>query len=544
MAEAVKRGTKQRSKDALGAFGELEPAELALIEACCGGREIDVDGSRPYAASSSNRVRASLIRFLALGGADTAPVHEKGVRLHKAWIHGVLDLDDVAVTRPISLIDCVVERIDARRARLRTLNLHGSRILEGINADALRCEGQVNMRHGFEAGGPVRLIAAQIGVDLDCSSGRFDSAGGTAILLDAAVVNGPFCLDNAHVEGEVSLTGADIRGGLECHGSRLDNPHGDALNCNRAKLASVCLRDGFHATGAVRIENSQVLGCVNCSGGSFDAGAEERSSDGQTSATEDANVAISFNGSRVEGSLILKDVTRIDGILDLADLKVGRLTDDADAWQASRGELILDGFVYGRFAHAPADAASRVKWLDGQLPAHLGHAFRPQPWEQLITVLRSMGYPEEARLVAMEKQRRLRMAGKVVSGLRGPHWLYGALAGYGYRPLRLLVAILCVWLVCAAAYGVAQARDADYFVAAPETETANPLEPLMYSADVLLPLVDFGQASGWKVAMRRKDDSKLPWGWALRFIYWTEIAFGWIAGVLLASAAGTLIKKD
>lgn len=542
MAEDVERGAEQLLKDALGAFGELGPAELALIEACHSGRDAEVGGSRPYGETPSNRVRASLIRFLALGGADAVPVHETGVRLHGAWIDGVLDLDDVAVARPISLIDCVVERIDARRARLRTLNLHGSRVLGGINADALRCEGPVNMRHGFEAGGPVRLIAAQLGVDLDCSSGRFEGAGGTAILLDAAAVAGPFRLDEAHVEGEVSLTGAEIRGGLECHGSRLDNPRGDALVCNRAKLASVCLRDGFYATGAVRIDNAQVLGSVNCSGGSFDAGAEERRPDGEGDAGEGAGVALSFNGSRVDGSLTLKGVTRIDGVLNLADLKAGRLSDDEDAWRASRGELILDGFVYGRFANAPADAASRVEWLDGQLPAHLGPSFRPQPWEQLIGVLRSMGHPEEARLVAMEKQRRLRRGGKVVRGLRGPHLLYGALAGYGYRPLRLLVAIACVWLACAAAYQAAQGRDAAYFVTA--SKAASPLEPLVYSADVLLPVVDFGQASDWKVALRREDGSSLPWGRTLRFIYWAEIAFGWIAGVLLASAAGTLIKKD
>ena len=519
-------------------FGELSPAELALVTACRSGRDASFGSQRPGVEKPDNRVRAELVRFFALGGDKDNPVREAGVQLHGAWMVDVLNLDDTVVSRPLSLINCVIEQIDARRARLRTLNLHGSQLTKGLNGDALRCEGPMFLRNGFTAQASVRLIAAEIGVGLDCSSARFDGGGDTAILLDGATIAGTLHLDRAHIFGEVRLVGAEIKGGLECHGSRLNNPQGDALVCNRAKLASVCLRDECHAIGAVLFKNAHVLGNVICTGGSFDAGTDEWGSPESVKETG-SYIALSFAGTRIDGALTLKGVTRIDGVLDLSDLHANRLTDDADSWSASQGELLLDGFVYGRFSNAPADAGSRIAWLDGQVPGHLGEAFRSQPWEQLITVFRTLGHPEDARIVAIEKQTRLRRAGKVVQGARALHWLYGAMAGYGYRPLRLLVAIACVWLACATAYGLGHA----YGLIQAVSPNRGPLDPLVYSADILLPVVDFGHAAEWKIAMNSVDGSPLRWAKALRLLYWTEIAFGWLAGVLLASAAGTLIKK-
>jgi len=534
-------------------FGELSAAELKLITACREGELATIAESRPNTEQPENRVRAGLVRFLALGGDDNTLVHETGVQLRGACLVGLLNLDHVSITRPIVLADCLIEQIDARHARLRTLNLQGSKLIKGINGDGLRSEGPIFMRAGFEAGASVRLITAQIGVDLDCSSGRFDGGKGTALLLDGATIFGSFRLDDARALGEVRLVRAEIKGGLECHGTLLENPQGDALACQRAKISSVCLREGFHATGAVGFEGAQVFQDVNCAGGSFDHGAESTSRNSDAHGELRSGIALSFSGARIDGALKLKDVVRINGILDLSDLKAGRLTDDEEGWFASRGELLLDGFVYGRFADAPADAASRIEWLGGQNAEHLGKQFRSQPWEQLISVLRATGHREDARIVAMEKQKRLRRAGKLVRGLRHAHWLYGAMAGYGYRPTRLLFMIACVWLICAAAYGLGYNQDPAYIEPWPRSDKASdkavavtrgPLDPLIYSADVLLPVVDFGHAADWRIVVTSPDGSPLIWGKALRILFWMEIAFGWLASVLLASAAGTLIKKD
>lgn len=175
-------------------FGELSAAELILIAACREGELATISESRPNTEHPDNRVRGGLIRFLALGGDSNALVHETGVQLRGACLVGPLNLDHVLVTRPIVLTDCLIEQIDARHTRLRTLDLQGSKLSKGLNGDGLRSEGPIFMRMGFEAGASIRLIMAQIGVDLDCSRGSFDGGKAPALLLDGATIFGSFRL--------------------------------------------------------------------------------------------------------------------------------------------------------------------------------------------------------------------------------------------------------------------------------------------------------------------------------------------------------------
>ena len=72
---------------------------------------------------------------------------------------------------------------------------------------------------------------------------------------------------------------------------------------------------------------------------------------------------------------------------------------------AIRHVIHLDGFTYERFGGiAPIDAKARKKWLKCQPAAHMSDDFKPQPFEQVIKVLKNMGHPEEARLLAIERQ--------------------------------------------------------------------------------------------------------------------------------------------
>ena len=89
---------------------------------------------------------------------------------------------------------------------------------------------------------------------------------------------------------------------------------------------------------------------------------------------------------------------------------------------------------------------------DKQRSDDLSRDFKPQPWEQLVKVLREMGHDEDAKLVAIEKQDRLRRAGKIKWHTVPIHLLFGKLAGYGYRPMRTVFAMLAIWLVCAIFY--------------------------------------------------------------------------------------------
>src|SRR5882672_5494248 len=70
----------------LADFGKLWLAEKTLLDCCRRGEFAWIASERPEAETDDNRVRAAFIRFLALGGDDGHPVHERGVQLAGAWV--------------------------------------------------------------------------------------------------------------------------------------------------------------------------------------------------------------------------------------------------------------------------------------------------------------------------------------------------------------------------------------------------------------------------------------------------------------------------
>jgi len=464
-----------------------------LLACCRKGELAFVANVRPEKETEANRVRAAFVRFLLLGGDERTPVHEHGVQLEGAWLTGVLDIGGAQVERRLGLRHCAIERIDAVSSKVKLVSLEGCLLSQGMAGESLIAEGGLYLREGFQATGAIRLVGAVINGDLDCSGGRFDNDGGVALDFDGAAIFG-------------------------------------------AVFA------GFEATGEIRMVGAMVGGDLSLRGASL--GGE-----GDTS--------LSGDSAHIKGRLFFDQLKEVKGEVRLPGAHVGTLCDDGPSWELARGRVVLDGFRYDRFlGSAPVDAKARIWWLHGQVPDHLADKFRPQPWEQLISVLRAMGHPEEARAIAVEKQRRLRKARRLPRGARPLHWLYGLLIGYGYRPMRLLAATASVWLICFLAYWAAtnpSVFDAETYLLAPPNREAsvNPqtpdygaFVPLIYSADVLLPVIDLGYKDEWQPVVGDRAGNPLIWGQLLRFLYWFEIAFGWVAGLLLVGVLGNLIKKD
>ncbi len=516
----------------LGDFETLSPAERILLDCCRRGKPALVAGACPEEESETNRIRAGFIRFLALGGDGNAPVHEEGVVVRGAWLTGHLHLDGARVQHPIFLYECRIERMSAIGSTLRALYLHGSRLSGEFNAAGTHCEGSIIMRDGFHASGKVHMLYSTIDGNLDCTGGRFDNKE-DALVLETAVIKGAVMLrDGFQAGGRVSFAGSTIGNDLDCSDGEFVNMEGGVLDIRAAKVG----------------------GHLICSRSRFQSGR---------------GYALDGRHANVTGTFYFTEVLTLGSVM-LDAMHVGALCDDRSSWPSAPSRLALDGFTYARFADgAPTDANTRIAWLERQFPSYLDAQFRTQPWEQLVAVLRMMGLPADARAVAMAKQRKLRQAGKVVRGAGTLHRIYGLTVGYGYRPLRLLVSIALVWLVSAYLYAWAAAPggestrliappnrqpSAACLIARAQARSGDPCPtpapdyrtfvPLVYSADVLLPVVDFGYQEDWEPVVSDRDGNPLFWGQALRFIYWFEIAFGWVASLLLVGALGTLIKKD
>ncbi|MCI4066134.1 hypothetical protein MRQ36_27735 [Micromonospora sp. R77] len=133
----------------------------------------------------------------------------------------------------------------------------------------------------------------------------------------------------------------------------------------------------------------------------------------------------------------------------------------------------------------------------------------------MATVLRGQGRGEDARRILLARQRRDARRARPGSRLWG--YLQDATVGYGYRPQRAAVISAALLAVGAVLFGVHPPAPA-------EPAKAPSFNPLVYTLDLLLPVLDFGQQSAFL--------PKGPYQWA-------SCAFI-VAGVILATtiAAG------
>jgi len=516
----------------LADFGDLTEAEQAVIDGLGTGHVTVLgDGVPGPEAGDDRRVRASLIRWLALGapGAEALRLHETGLRIAGALVVSDgqadpvmagstpgLDLAGCWLEHDLALLGCRFEHAPVLRgARVQTLNLEASH-LPGLKADRLEARGAVFLRR-VEAKGEVRMLGARIGGDLSCTGGRFENASGKALFADRLEARGGVYLKKVRAKGEVRLLGARIGGDLECDGGQFENPARKALNAD---------------------------------------------------------------GARVTGTFFWRDGSDADGALDLTAAEIGDINDDPACWPGP-GDLLLDRCRYGAFTgpRTPVSARERIRWLDLQDPARFGDDFWLQPWEHCAKVLREMGHAEDARQVLIEKEKRQRAAGlarlrREVAGswqhARIPlriarDWLLAVLIAYGHRPLRALWWLAGMWAFGAMLFAWAhvygsfkpnnafilrsaewaqcvdggerrgdQSSTLDCYLDQPEAAGFPAFNAALYSLDTLVPVVDLEVQDYWV------PDEKVA-GWA-RYYLWVHIAMGWFLALLAVAGFSGLVQ--
>lgn len=299
--------------------------------------------------------------------------------------------------------------------------------------------------------------------------------------------------------------------------------------------------------------------------------------------------------SVIKGTFMFRNLREPANRISLASCHVGQLIDDAESWG---GDIVLDGFSYDCLTGgAPTDAGTRLAWLAKQPADHFkGANFTPQPWQQLIRCLRTMGHIEEARQIAIRREEHLRAIDRIGQtpsnsngafrcayrrSARGLHRGFGLLADFGYRPLKLVCWMIGVWLLAGSGYWWAaqnavfapsnplvfdridydhcrpfsdrdngKARVGNWYLcgAGPGEYTA--FSPLAYSLDLILPLVDLQQErdwapiiptpqAAWYMELLALDRFRLT-----RLLVWCEILFGWIASLLLVAVLSGMTNRD
>jgi hypothetical protein len=462
-------------------------------------------------------VGANIGGTLKCAGAKCSNVGGLSLMIVNADIKGGVDLSP-------NFVSYGEVRLDGATIR-GTVDCGGGKFFNSPNAclsmDGVDLKGNVFLRQGFEGHGIVRLLEARIGQQLDCHEGHFDNPGHQCLQMDGIEVKGLLTLKKSSCRGEVRLTGATLHGPLDCSGAELLNCGGMAIIANGARVSgNVIFTDGANIEGTVYLLGSKVDGYLRWS--------KLRSHD------------------KVE--------------LDLRSSNIGTLEDDELSWPTS-GKLKIDGLQYQEIApQPPTDPGHRINWV--RLQPELGQTDRPlrfpaQPYTYWAEILRNHGNEEASRDVLVKRE--VDSGGHLSSIWDIQRWLvnrlYGVTVGYGYHPGYAFwwavwfasVGWLVFWLGKRNDLIVPSDKDA-MDPAANDLRVGYPrFSPLVYSIEVLLPLVKLGQQDYWTPAAERGDQYGLGiWrnrsGTWLRRYQWIHIIVGWVLAAALVAGLADMLR--
>jgi hypothetical protein len=382
------------------------------------------------------------------------------------------------------------------------LSLRGSRLRNpgrlAVRAGGLNAEGGLFLSL-TEIEGIVWVEAATIGRSFNVSGARLRNPGDLVLAGDGLVVDGALVArEGLTAEGEISLLDASVSGPVHFEGATLVNPGGAALSANGLTVGKVLnLCDGFSARGRIRLTNARIGSRLCLKGATLEAPGD---------------VALKCLGMETR-ELSLHTAKPVQGTVELRHARIGVLRDSPGVWP---DELRMDGLSYEAL-EPMLPAAERLGWLGRDIDGYL-----PNAYEQLAALYRRLGSENDARdtLLAGQQQRR--------SSLPWYARLWGHLqdvtVGYGFRPLRA-----AGWLLALLALGtLVFAQNEPPPLKAGEAPEFN---ALVYSLDLLLPIIDFGQ------------DKAFNPGGGTQWLAYGLIAAGWVLATTIAAGLTRSLRR-
>ncbi len=407
---------------------------------------------------------------------------------------------------------------------------------------------------GHGANGTIRLRSAKLGNGLALDGARLSNDSGPAFSADGIQIAADLSMKgglqiSGHGErGAVRMTGARIDGELDASGAEIGNSTGPAISARDLHVGeTIYLSDGFIARGegqygAVRLTGAnigtQLVGTkaqiTNSSGPSLSAERLRVHNDVDFSADARITGSIVLTSSVIEGKLDLTGIELVNKkgkVLNLAVAKVQEISlspkticSNDREHATSSAEVNVAGLTYTYFADVDS-----ARWR--HLLRHHTSDYSPQPYQQLALLLKSYGHDNEARTVLRAQQDDLRARGDLGGWFpRTVHWLWGRIAGYGYR-VRGVAAALGITLVLASFLGIiagsVPAGDTGRPVAAPASATAPPgstcslIERVGLGLDRGLPLASTGIRSRCDLDTYTFAGQIFTAGlWAIQFVIW------------------------
>ena len=470
--------------------------------------------------------------------------------LDKNWLLGMqgshvtgdIQLDE---SRILGRIICTSIEVGGRFSARRTifcypigtaLNLDGVTVHDDIRLDGVRVIGQVDAAASYAKG---QLVAYE---------GEFHHPS-TVLRFDRAHINGGAIFERSQIFGVfqahssrfafVDFSGAKCISLLPKGAIDLSNATIDVSVDLTPWIPSKGDKQCTYIIGSVSLEHSRIGSLIDVSKAvftainpkyhrvDFDVDGSRPQTPIRTLSDGDP-ICISLRWAKIDGVLRTSDVTYRDGNFDLRGAQVDTIEDDVESgWPKlkDKGLLRLDGLIYrdlkisgekdanGDVPPIPSHenktngdvtAKDRINWLlraypDGK-PDKKKNPFRPQPFQQLIKVMRIRGHDSDARLVEIKK-RQLQL--EYVDS--GPEWFVNSVlritSQFGHSPRRAILFYLSYVTVgtglakLALSNGMIEAASTDFQI----EDTPLHMEPITYAFDLTTPIFNFGQATAYRL---------------------------------------------
>ncbi|WP_413808637.1 membrane-associated oxidoreductase [Streptomyces sp. OE57] len=469
-------------------YDELTPPERQVWDAFPAGVAVDFRAAPEEGPAEgvnwgpTRTVRGEVLRALLLSHPTTAGEVAK-VDVRGARISGQLDLRHGDITSPVHLTQCYFDaEPDLYAARLGELHLWRS-VLPGLTAVGTQFDSFVALSE-CRATGMVSFSLARIARTLYLDQLRAESAHaeeqGVAVALNHTVIGDAIVATGMSARGEVRLDGATVTAQVSLSSARLHNPGGMALNAEGLTVGSDLTVRGVYAQGRITLRGARIPGQLDLT---------------ETRLPNPDGLALRVS-SAVIGEMWLRDAAPIEGTVNLRRTQLQLLYAEPVVWpeQVRLAELTYTTLL----PHLPA--ADRLPLLERD-------EYLPHAYQQLTAAYQRVGDDTATRLVQLAKHRRHRTT--LPAYARAWSWAQDITVGYGFRPLRAAAWLGALLLIGTLVYGL-------HHPAPLKPGEAPDLNPLFYTFDLLLPIIDFGQERAYA-----------PHGW-YQWLSYALIISGWL----------------
>lgn len=279
-------------------FDDLSAAEQSLVSAIAQGETADLDGGQVRAKV----LQSAIIKACCEEGGGT-------IRVRRAVINGVLDLEGANVSRPVILTACVIQgekqrgSLVLRDARVRRLALQSCELDGPVVADRAEVENGIFIGGGRIIGS-LKIRGARIGGALAIEGGRIGD-GTQALVSNGIAVGGPLLLRNAKCDGAISIARSNLAGGLYAENILCSGDEPLSINADGSRITGDLQLDAAMLGGGVCLSHAQVSGRMSASEAHL------------------KGAGLMLDGALIQKGLIL-DGAKIGGVVMLDGAEVGK----------------------------------------------------------------------------------------------------------------------------------------------------------------------------------------------------------------------------